>query len=201
MEITIPKDILGVISALILTAGYIPYILGVLSGKKNAHPYSWLAWSITSCTLLTIQIIEGAGAGAFVMFISAFFSIATTIIAFNKRHQITIAKHDTISLFAALFVIPIWVITENALLAVLLLCINHLFAFAPTFRKTFIDPHSENMLLHTIAIVSFLISLTAIDIYSWATIMYPVSLCIINSSFALMVIFRQYQIRVSLQPA
>ena len=84
-----------------------------------------------------------------------------------------------------------WVVTDNALNAVIVVTVVDALAFIPTFRKTFINPHEETIITFTFSAVTMALSLAALENFNLTTALYPASLVFTNILFVLMTLARR----------
>lgn len=61
------KEIFAILSLIIGVSANIPYALGIFKGYTKPHLFSWIIWTVVCSTGTAIQIIEGAGSGAWYM--------------------------------------------------------------------------------------------------------------------------------------
>lgn len=188
------KLVYAVISTLILLAGYIPYIITIHKGKTKPHFYSYFSWSLTITIILFAQLASNSGYGVMPLVVSSTGCIYITYLAYIKRAELTYTFSDRICLTLSLIALPIWYVTAYPLYAVLILTVNYGLSYIPTFRKTYIEPDNEDLTPHILGIITFLLSIFAIEEYNLATMVYPVSLIIMLCSFIGMVLFRKYQL-------
>jgi len=95
------------------------------------------------------------------------------------------------SLVGAGLALILWLVTENALVAIILVTIIDLFGFFPTFRKSFYKPQEETVIMYFLAGVKFLISIFALENYSLITYLYPGVLVVMNFAFVSMLVVRR----------
>jgi hypothetical protein len=64
-------------------------------------------------------------------------------------------------------------------------------AFAPTFRKSYHDPSSENAITYTLSGLKFALSIIALTTFSVTTVLYPASLVFTNGAFVVLLLVRR----------
>ena len=92
----------------------------------------------------------------------------------------------------ALVSLPLWYLTADPLIAVIILAVVEIFGFMPSFRKAYLLPHEERLSFFMVLAVRNGISLLALEHYSLVTILFPLvsgGLCV--AFFALVVMRRR----------
>lgn len=169
------KIILSILASLVAFISYAPYIRDLHNGKTKPHAYSWLIWALLAYIVGIAQLSNGGGGGAWTTIISATICLYIAIVAF-KGASIAFTRSDNISLSAVIVAIPIWIITKQALLAVILITIIDLIGFWPTVRKSFNSSHHETLSTYWLAIIKNALAITALQDYNSITLIYPISL-------------------------
>jgi len=185
------KEVFAVIGVIFTFAGYSAYIVSIFRGNTKPHPFSWFTWSTLTAIGYFAQISDNAGLGAWVMGLSALISYFITILAYIKRRQIIITKSDWVTFIACMAAIPLWLITDTAFWSVIWITFIDLLACYPTFRKTWFHPNDELPFEYYMAALKFVLSLFALNNYTVITVLYPLSLVIINSAFLIMQFYRK----------
>lgn len=191
LHISIPaQQIFGGIAVALGLFGYGFYVRGILQGNVKPHAFSWLVWGLLTTIAFIAQIAKGGGAGAWVTGVTALCSFGFAFVGLGGSSRILIGKSDWIFFTASLLTVPIWYFTGNPLWAVIIITVVDALAFAPTFRKAYFKPETENAWTYTLSSLKFVISLFALESFTWTTALYPASLVFANSAFVLMLIWR-----------
>jgi len=187
------RVLLSGIATIIAVVSFVPYIRSMLRGKTKPHAFSWLIWSVVAYIAGAGQLAAGGGVGAVAVLVTAAICTWVTIHAFRNR-AVTVTKGDRISLAVALAAIPIWVVTKDPLPAVMLVTIIDLLAFWMTMRKTYHQPHSENLTQYTMSIAKYALIILAVEQYNLTTLFYPVVQEVATIIFCVMVVTRRQQV-------
>jgi hypothetical protein len=173
------KAIFGAISALAFPVAYIPYIRGILNRSVKPHAFSWIVWALNGGIVFAAQWIKGAGPGSWLTGVLTLLMIAVALMSlkFGEKH---ITRGDWTSFLVALAAIPLWVMTEDPTLSVVMLTMADCIGYYPTFRKSHVKPWEENLLTWIICTAGFTLSLFAIEKRSVATVIYPLATMMIN---------------------
>ncbi|HUQ84696.1 MAG TPA: hypothetical protein VM077_00075 [Candidatus Limnocylindrales bacterium] len=184
------KLIMSIAATTIAVISYIPYIRDIRLGKTKPHVFSWIIWALIGYIAGFAQIAAGGGTGSFVALVTATISLLIAIIALNDG-SVKITKGDWISFLAAMSAIPIWVITKQPLISVIIVCLIDLLAFWPTMRKSFDLPNQETLSTQILSTTKHLITIAALQNYNLITVLYPFTLAITNAVFIIELIMRR----------
>ncbi len=191
MNIFASQEFLGILAVALGLLGYVFYIRGIIQGKVKPHAFTWFVWGLLTAIAFVAQITGGGGAGAWVTGITALFSFGFAFVGLGKSARVYITKSDWTFLIGALLTIPIWYFTGNPLWSVIIITITDAVAFAPTFRKAYFNPETENGWTYTLSGIKFAVSLFALGSFTWTTALYPASLVVANLAFVAMLILRK----------
>jgi hypothetical protein len=178
------KTWLSVIATTISILAVFPYLLSTIRGAIRPHVMSWTIWGITTSIVFWAQREAGGGVGTWPVGFSAIVAFLIALIAYTKRGDIHIARTDWLFFLSALTAIPIWYVTDNALLAVLLVTTVDMLGFGPTLRKAYRSPHSESPLFFSMIVVRNVLVVLALESYSVTTVLFPAAI----GSMALLVL-------------
>ncbi|MSU74268.1 hypothetical protein EXS57_00640 [Candidatus Kaiserbacteria bacterium] len=196
MDIFTSQPFLGGAAVALGLFGYFFYVRGILQGKVKPHTFTWFVWGLLTTIAFFAQIAAGGGAGAWVTGVTALFSFGFAAVGLGASSRVFIAKSDWIFFTSTLLTVPIWYFTGNLLWSVIIITIIDLVAFIPTFRKAFFNPETENGWTYALSGLKFVVSLFALENFTWTTALYPMSLVIANLAFVLMLVWRKYSRKV-----
>jgi len=188
------KDTIAFLAIVLTFIGYAPYFRDLFRGTTKPHVFSWLVWSIVTTIIFALQLSAGAGHGAWVTLAVALISFVIFLIGLKHGHKI-IKTIDVVFLVLALLAIPLWLISNQPVLSIVLLSTIDMLGFAPTIRKSWNSPHSETLSLYAITTLRHLLSLFALETYNIVTMLFPSTWVVANAAFALMLIHRRQVLR------
>jgi len=137
------------------------YLHSLLQGETKPHIYTILLYVIITGIIFYSQIIAWAGFGSIYVGITCLFWMIIFILSFwYGIKDITIT--DKISLVFALISIPLWYVSWDPLLSVILLIIVDIFSSYPSVRKTYVNPYSENLFAFVIEFIWISFSILAL---------------------------------------
>ena len=156
------KIALGITAVIMGILSYIPYFRDVFTGKTKPHAFTWFVWSLLTAIAFFAQLIEHAGAGAWVTATTSLFCFIVFLFALVRGHK-DFPIVDWLCLASALFSLALWFFTKNPLVAIILITLTDAIAFIPTFRKSFSHPWEETIMLYAIAAIKFALGQFALE--------------------------------------
>lgn len=185
-------EVLGGAAVALGLLGYVFYVRGILQGKVKPHAFTWFIWGLLTAIAFVAQISSGGGAGAWVTGVTAACSFGFALVGLGASSRIHIVRSDWKFFVASLLAIPVWLVTGEPLWSVVIITITDAVAFAPTFRKAFHHPDTENVWTYALSGIKFVISLFALESFTWTTALYPASLVLANAAFVTMLVWNKH---------
>src|SRR3989338_8644305 len=189
--------IFGLAAVALSFISYIPYIYHLFKNKTKPHIFSWFLWGLLAGIAFLAQINENAGPGSWVVGFTTAVCFFIAVVSYVKWKRYYITKFDWVCFIAAIFGVVLWIITDNALNAVIVVSVVDALAFVPTFRKTFINPNEETAITFVFSAITMALSLAALENFNLTTALYPASLVFTNILFVLMVLARRKKERTN----
>lgn len=190
------KELFAVAAIVLLIVGYLPYLRDTITGKAKPHIFSWVLWGVAALVIFFIRADNMAGPGAWTNLFAAL--VCFLVVVFGlKNGKKYIAKIDYLFLAISLLALMFWLIADQPLTAVLLILLVDGAAFAPTVRKSWIDPTSETLFMWFLGAIRHGVGLLAINVYSVITVLEPLLWAIANALFIIMILIRRRQLRFS----
>ncbi len=188
-----PKIIFAVVSILLGTYAFFPYLRDTIRGKTQPHSYTWLIWSLTQGTAAFGIFYGGGGIGGLAFAIGAVFVFITFLFSLKYGTK-NITSFDTILLIVALLAIFLWWYFKDPFISVLLVCIIDIVGYFPSFRKSYQEPWSETLLAWGCFIVGNSFALLALREYNFLTMGYIISISVANLLLILICVVRRKSI-------
>ncbi len=190
------KFVFTVIAIALTFVAFVPYIRSIFSGETKPHIFSWLIWGMTTLIVFFAQLEAKAGIGAWPIGVSGTITLFIAYLSFRKRSDIKITRSDCLFFMAALASLPLWYFTSDPLWAVVILTIVDLFGFGPTIRKAYSFPHDENIPFFILFIFRNIFAVLALEHYSVATLLFPLSVTCACALLLVMVAYRRYKVKI-----
>ncbi len=190
------KEILTVLSIALVFIGYIPYIRDIFRWKTHPHIFSWIIWSTLNFCLFWLQRDAWAWFASWIV-LALWINSTLIAILWYKYWKKDIRKIDIIFFISAFLAIPLWLFLDQAFLSTIIVTAIGVLAFAPTVRKTWVNPYSETVSTYFITILRHGLTLLALSEYNFITMVFPWIWVFINFSFIVMIWLRRKKVHQS----
>lgn len=170
------------------------YLRGIIKNKTRPHSFTFLIWSIILSINFCAQVVSGVGISSILLGTNLLACVFIFVCCLLKGYT----EHDTkdiISLALGALAIAIWLITKHPLYSVILSCIIDLFAFIPSFRKSFRKPHEDSGLTYYISALEYVFSFPSYNVFSATALIYPIWVLLIDMAYATMITVRRAQLK------
>jgi len=188
------KLLFAVVSIVISTISFVPYIRDILKGKTRPHAYTWLIWIITQGTAAA-GIWHGGGGVGTIGFVSGTILVVAVFLMSFKYGTKNITKSDTIILIMALLAILVWWKLNSPVTAVLMVSAIDLLGYIPSYRKTFYEPWSETALTWFGFVVANMFGIAAMQQYNLLTLSYILTITLANGLMVILCLVRRNQLK------
>ena len=189
------KEYLSALGVLLTFLAYIPYIRSILNDEIKPHVFSWGIWGVTTIIVFFAQLSDNGGFGAWVIGVSGLLVTIIAFLAYVKKSDSSITKVDWIFLLIAIVAMCAWYFTLSALWAVIILTFMNVVGFAPTIRKSYMNPFSEGLSFFLILVPRNLISIAALEHYSVTTVFFPAITALACFTLISLVVYRRYTLK------
>jgi hypothetical protein len=196
MEAVLYKELLSGIAIALTFAASAPYVYSILKGATKPHVFSWVVWGTTTCVVFLAQLEGKGGAGAWPIGVSGVITIFIAMLAYAKRGDMTITKTDWVFLITALSSLPLWYVTSDPLMAVVILTTVDVLGFGPTIRKAYHQPQSEPLNFYALFSIRNLFVIMALEQYSLTTVLFPAVLGLTCLFIIALLMYRRQTIAV-----
>jgi hypothetical protein len=189
------KELLAAAAIVLTFVAFVPYVASIRAGRTKPHAFSWIVWGLGTFVVFLAQLAGLGGSGAWPTGVSGIITACIAILAYRARSDTSITKTDWAFLAIALAALPCWLLTSNPLVAVVLLTGMDLAGFVPTFRFAFLHPHEEHIGFYALGAVRNAIAISALENYSWTTVLFPAAVGVACALFVAMVAYRRARLR------
>ncbi len=188
--------VFALISTLIYLIGAIPLWRDILKWRTIPHFFSYLVWLVLVGFNLFVLISNGEFISIIPVILmtgSIFFGCIFWIKWLSKIH---INWFDYVCLTLAMLLIMYWLTSRNTLNTVFLTAIIDLIAFLPTFKKGWIAPWTESILMSLMSALGQIFTLLSLSNFeNIENIIFWWSVCFVNLIFFSMVAIRRYYLK------
>jgi len=184
------KITVGIISAIIGSLAFIPYLRDTFSLKTKPHAYTWLIFTITQGTAVTGILYGQGGWGGLNLIIGTLlvFSVFLFSLKYGTKN---ITKSDTIILILSILAILVWWQLHQPAYAVLMVTFIDFLGYLPSFRKSFREPWSETLISWAAFAASDIFALMALKEYNILTVTYLLMIASVNTVFFIFCLSRR----------
>lgn len=189
------KQVLLILSAIVMIAAVVPYLIDVVRQKTKPRIVTWLIWTVLMAIAGFAALDSGATATAVVSFSSAFSTSLVVIIGYKKSDK-SFAKLDIFSFAGAIAGLLLWWAFDSPLLAIVMSVVIDLVGAIPTVVHAYKKPQEETASSFIMYFISATLAFMAMDSISIATSLVPLYLMVIDGGIAVIIITRKRRKRV-----
>jgi len=186
----------AIVSVLVITLtffGYVPYIWDILKGKTKPHAFTWFVVAVTAFVAYALQLLGGAGVGAWPMLTVAVICIVVFLLSLWRGTR-DITKSDIVLFILSLVALFLWLVVKQPVLSVILITVSEVLAFVPTIRKSWSEPYSETLSLYEISAVRHGLSILALQQINLLTALYPAAWSLTNVVISTVLLLRRKRV-------
>ena len=188
----LPENIIFV-GVLINLVGLFWYIKDVIKGGTRPNLVSWFIWSLAPFIGVFFQLKAGARLSILPIFMAGFTSLVVIIVSVLKKNGYwKINSFDVVCGIISLFALILYVFTHNLSISILFAIISDGLAYIPTIRKSWNFPETETGLMYTTGIVSNIIGLLTIKMWTFPIYSFGVYIILFNA----IVVFSIYRKKI-----
>lgn len=182
---------LAVASNLIAT---VFYIFSIYRNKIKPHAFTFLVWFIVLTINFLAQVTSGVGIGSILLATNLLGCLIVFIYCVKKGYT-QYDRTDWICLGLGILTIILWLVTKTPLYSVILSCVIDVFAFLPSFRKSYRKPGEDSALLFFISGFEYLLTFPSYNVYSFVVLAYPIVVLSLDFSYAALIMVRRWQLK------
>lgn len=193
MEITNLQGLIGIIAGAVSLAAYLPYIFSILRKTTKPSRSSWWIWTFVGLIILLSYYDVGARNTLWVpaIFVLCPLIVASLSIFYGQNTHLD--RLDKGCLILSLLSLLLWLILNNAAIALFINIIVDFFGFLPTFKKSLISPASENKLTWILFFLGSILNLLAIDRFVVDIALYPLYMLITDIVMFFLLFRKKFQ--------
>ena len=159
------KTILGLIAAIVSIFCYLPYIITTIQGKTKPNIATWLTWTILSIVVTATMFAERSFNTLWVPLIGAFGQGIIALLAL-KQGKGSWSNFDLICLFFVGLGLAFWWHYDEPMIALSMALAVDLVGVLPTFKKSYQEPESENMLTWVLYLISSIFLIFSVETWN-----------------------------------
>lgn len=179
-------ETIGIIAGILALSGYIPYIYSIIAGKTRPNRATWFIWTIIGGLLAFSYLAEGDQNSIWLP-IGYFLGPLIVAILSLRYGYAEWTRLDTICIVAAAISIVPWVLSDNAIMTLVINVLIDTTGAIPTLVKTYREPETEDLTAWAIFFAANTIQLFAISMWNLAAL-YPIYLFFLAGTMVLFII-------------
>lgn len=168
------KFILGIIAGVIALLAYIIYIISILRGGSKPNRATWWIWSFMGLVLAVSYYFSGAENTIWVPIVEFIGPFSIAILSLKYGEGGLENKTDLYCIFGALLSIALWIIFDNAIIALVTNLFTDTFAIVPTIKKSYNKPEGEDFSAWFGTGLADTMNLFAVERGTFGILVYPI---------------------------
>lgn len=173
---------MGVLSGVLSTFAYVPYVIDTWAGRTQPQRASWLIWSVLGSIAFFSQVYEGAGASLWFAGVQITGTITVFLLSIRLGIGGFMSARDCVILLCALMGLILWYFTETAVYALAITIGISLLGGSVTVLKAYRDPDSETLSTWLMSFIASSCAILSVGALDWIILAYPLYLFTLNGA-------------------
>jgi hypothetical protein len=190
-------NILIGISSILLVAGILPYLIGVIKGTTKPKIVTWVIWSSLTGIACAAALSEKQYPTAILLLLSSLGTLLVAIFGWKNGDK-KIERLDIICLAGAIIGLILWQVFNSPAIAVLATISIDLVGGVPTLVHSWKRPDEEAWLTFFLSFLGSLCTLLVISNWAITAFAYPLYLVLINILYTLVIVSRRLVLKQKL---
>ncbi|MDD5055384.1 MAG: hypothetical protein PHZ00_03900 [Candidatus Peribacteraceae bacterium] len=162
------------------------YIRGTLQAKTKPNRVSWLIWSLGSMIASAAALAQGVTWAVIPVFVSGAIPLMIFAASFvNPKSYWKLGIWDYACGAISALALILWVLTKNPNAAIIFAIVGDVFAWIPTFAKSWKQPETESASQHFSGLFNSFTTFAAVRFWSLSEIAFPIWLIVGNATLLL----------------
>ncbi len=166
------QAVIGVVAGFLSLLGFVRYLVSINQGKARPSRVTWWIWAIVGLVLCFSYYSSGAVDTIWVPASLAIGPLTIAIFAL-KYGEGGWNRYDQGCLLSAGASLLLWWWFDSPIIALLINIVIDFLGALPTLRKSYYQPHTEDILTWSIFLTANTLNLFAINDWSFALCAYP----------------------------
>lgn len=168
--------IFGILSGVLSTFAYIPYIIDTLARRTTPQRASWLIWSVLGSIAFFSQVYEGATDSLWFAGVQISGTLTVFLLSIFVGAGNFLNKADYAILAAAGVGLVLWYYTESAAYALAITISISLLGGSMTVIKAYRDPESETWITWLVSFIASVCAVVSVGQFDLVLLAYPLYL-------------------------
>jgi hypothetical protein len=170
---------LGIAAGVLNTLGLFPYVRDVLRGKTKPERATWWVWVALNLAALVAQVAAG-GTWSVILTMASVLKNGTVAILSLKYGYGKFRRRHVVALFVAALGIVLWQLTNQPLMALVIVIAVDFAGFWLTLLKTWRSPRTETLVAWELSGLAGLCAVLAVGKLDVTPILYPLYGLLVN---------------------
>jgi hypothetical protein len=176
------KPIFGILSSIFVIIGGIPYLKDIYKGDAHPHVLSWLGWSFITALGGSAMLAEGSTWAVAILFANTLLCLSIAGYSIFKKVGVwSTGMYDYIFFGLGIIGLILWQTLDMPVIALVCAIVADFSFGFPTVIKTYKDPSTETSFVWLTAAISGLLSLFAVQNFSFSEAAYPIYLFVYDT--------------------
>ena len=183
MEILLSKAAFGILSSFFVLLGGLPYLNDIHKKKAKPHVLSWLGWAFITALGAFAMLAEGSTWAVAILFANTGLCLLIALYSIIRRVGVlSTGRYDYVFFGIGIAGLVLWQVLDMPAIALVCAIVADFCFGAPTIIKTFKDSSTETPFVWATATISGLLSLFAVQDFSFHEVAYPLYLFIFDAA-------------------
>ena len=182
------QQVIGLVAGSLAFLQLIPYLISILRGNTRPERATYAIWSLVNIIIVSSYITAGATTTIWVGLAYAVSQIIVFLLSF-KYGIGGLNRFDIICLLLALGGAGVWIASSDPLIALYFCIAVKALGLAPTLRKVYYRPNTENALSWSMCAAASILNIFALSSFAPHIALLPVYALIGDGAVAFLVLF------------
>ncbi len=180
-----------ILAFLLNILGTSSYLYAVIKGHAKPNQVTWFLWALAPLIGFAAQISQGVGISSLMTFGIGFGPLLVLLASFlNKNAKWKLSRFDFLCGSVSLLAIVLWLLTQDAMIALTLSLTADLVACFPTLIKSWYFPETGEYKAYLFAAASAFITTLSLPVWTFSYYAFPLWTLIICLIFVALIKFR-----------
>ena len=175
----------GVLSGVLSTLAYLPYVVDTIKGRTQPQRASWLIWSALGSIAFFSQVYEGASSSLWFAGVQVTGTICIFLLSIRWGTGGFLNRRDCVVLMCAMAGLVLWYFTETAAYALAITISISLLGGSVTVLKAYRDPDSETLSTWLLSFIASACAIYSVGTLDWIILAYPLYLFTLNGAIVI----------------
>ncbi|MEK7586201.1 MAG: hypothetical protein AAB477_03175 [Patescibacteria group bacterium] len=168
------RGVLGIVAGAIALLAYLVYVVSIFRGKSKPNRATWWIWAFMGLVLALSYKFSGASNTIWVPYVEFLGPFSIAILSIKYGEGGLKSKMDLLCLFGAIVSIILWMIFDNAVVALVTNLAIDSFAIVPTIKKSYQRPEGEDFWAWFGTGLADGLNMFAVEKLTFAILIYPI---------------------------